>query len=162
MKAPGGTDAAVLIPIFGHPEQPGLVFTERRSDLRRHPGEISFPGGRQDHPAEDLIATAVREAEEEIGLDPGEVVVELGATDAEGHLEPPDAGQVVLSVPSPEALEREAGEVRRVIGQAGTGVEPLVIVVGAAEELREDELAVVLDAAGHSSRAVILRMIRDA
>ena len=75
MKAPGGTDAAVLIPIFGHPEQPGLVFTERRSDLRRHPGEISFPGGRQDNPEENLIATALREAEEEIGLDPGEVEV---------------------------------------------------------------------------------------
>jgi 8-oxo-dGTP pyrophosphatase MutT (NUDIX family) len=78
MKAPGGTDAAVLIPIFGHPEQPGLVFTERRSDLRRHAGEISFPGGRQDDPAEDLIATALREAEEEIGLDPGDVEV-IGA-----------------------------------------------------------------------------------
>ena len=78
MKAPGGTDAAVLIPIFGHPEQPGLVFTERRSDLRRHPGEISFPGGRQDDPAEDLIATALREAEEEIGLDPSDVEV-IGA-----------------------------------------------------------------------------------
>ena len=78
MKAPGGTDAAVLIPIFGHPEQPGLVFTERRSDLRRHAGEISFPGGRQDDPAEDLIATALREAEEEIGLDPADVEV-IGA-----------------------------------------------------------------------------------
>jgi 8-oxo-dGTP pyrophosphatase MutT (NUDIX family) len=63
MQAPGGTDAAVLIAMFGHPEQPGLVFTERRADLRRHPGEISFPGGRQDDPGEDLIATALREAE---------------------------------------------------------------------------------------------------
>jgi 8-oxo-dGTP pyrophosphatase MutT (NUDIX family) len=70
MAAPGGTDAAVLLPLFGHPARPGLVFTERRSDLRRHGGEISFPGGRQDHPEEDLMATAVREAEEEIGLDP--------------------------------------------------------------------------------------------
>jgi 8-oxo-dGTP pyrophosphatase MutT (NUDIX family) len=78
MKASGDTDAAVLLPIFGHPEQPGLVFTERRSDLRRHPGEISFPGGRQDDPREDLIATALREAEEEIGLDPGDVEV-IGA-----------------------------------------------------------------------------------
>ena len=75
MKAPGATDAAVLLPIFGHPEQPGLVFTERRSDLRRHAGEISFPGGRQDDPAEDLVATALREAEEEIGLDPADVEV---------------------------------------------------------------------------------------
>jgi 8-oxo-dGTP pyrophosphatase MutT (NUDIX family) len=44
------------------------VFTERRADLRRHAGEISFPGGRQDHPDEDLRETALREAEEEIGL----------------------------------------------------------------------------------------------
>ncbi|HEV3229964.1 MAG TPA: hypothetical protein VGY97_10850 [Solirubrobacteraceae bacterium] len=92
----------------------------------------------------------------------GDVVVELGPTDAEGTLEPPAAGEVVLSVPSPEALGREAAEVRRVIGRAGTGVEPLVIVVEAAEELREDELASVLEAAGHTSRAVILRIIRDA
>ena len=92
----------------------------------------------------------------------GEVVVEVGPTDAEGVLEAPAAGQVVLSVPSPEALAREASEVRRVIGLAGTGVEPLVVVVEAAEELREDELGAVLDAASHNSRAVILRIMRDA
>jgi hypothetical protein len=60
-----------------------------------------------------------------------------------------------------EALTREAVEVRRVIAQAGTGVEPLVVVVEAAEELREEELRAVLEAAGHTSRAVILRIIRD-
>lgn len=91
----------------------------------------------------------------------GEVVVEAGPTDAEGNLEAGAAGQVVLSVPSPEALEREAGEVHRVIGLAGTGVEPLVVVVEAAEELREEELAAVLDAASHTPRAVILRVVRD-
>jgi hypothetical protein len=91
----------------------------------------------------------------------GEVVVEVGPTDAEGNLEAPAAGQVVLAVPSPETLAREADEVRRVIGRAGTGVEPLVVVVEAAEALRDDELAAVLDAAGHTSRAVILRVIRD-
>src|SRR6266702_4672927 len=91
----------------------------------------------------------------------GEVVVEAAPTDAEGVLEAPAAGQVVLSVPSPEAVEREASEVRRVIGQAGTGVEPLV-VVEAGEELREGELAALLSAASHTSRAVILRIIRDA
>jgi hypothetical protein len=92
----------------------------------------------------------------------GEVVVEVGPTDAKGHLEPPAAGHVVLSLPSAEALEREAGEVRRVIGQAGTGVEPLVVVLEVAEELREDELAAILDAARRTSRGVILRIIRDA
>jgi hypothetical protein len=90
----------------------------------------------------------------------GDVVVVLGSADAQGNLEPPAAGQVVLSLPSPEALKREAGEVRRVIGQAGTGVEPLVVVVEAAEELREDELAAVVQGAKHTSRGVILRVIR--
>jgi hypothetical protein len=91
----------------------------------------------------------------------GEVVVDVGPTDAEGHLEPPAAGQVVLSVPSPEALARDAGEVRRTIAGAGTGTQPLVVVVEAAEELREDELAAVLEAADRTSRSVILRIIRD-
>jgi hypothetical protein len=92
----------------------------------------------------------------------GEVVVEAGPTDAHGHLEPPSAGQVVLTVPSPETLAREAAEVRRVIAGAETGVDPLVVVIEAAEELREDELAAVLDGARQSSRAVILRIVRDA
>jgi len=92
----------------------------------------------------------------------GDVVVVVGAADAKGNLEAPAAGQIVLSLPSPEALTRESVEVRRVIGGAGTGVEPLVIAVDAAEELREDELAAVLAAARHTSRAVILRIIRDA
>jgi hypothetical protein len=105
--------------------------------------------------------------EQQIGLQAlesvasGDVVVEVGPADAHGQLEAPAAGEVVLSLPSPEALERQADEVRRVIEQAGTGVEPLVVVVEAAEELRDDELAALLDAAGHSSRAVILRIIRD-
>jgi 8-oxo-dGTP pyrophosphatase MutT (NUDIX family) len=68
MDAAGGrTEAAVLIPMHGWPENPGLVFTERRSDLRRHASEVSFPGGRRD-PGEELLETALREAEEEIGL----------------------------------------------------------------------------------------------
>jgi 8-oxo-dGTP pyrophosphatase MutT (NUDIX family) len=75
MHAPGATDAAVLVAMYGHPVAPGLVLTERRRDLRRHPGEISFPGGRQDTPEEELLATALRESQEEIGLDPGDVEV---------------------------------------------------------------------------------------
>jgi 8-oxo-dGTP pyrophosphatase MutT (NUDIX family) len=67
LDAHGRTEAAVLVPMHGWPDNPGLVFTERRSDLRRHAGEISFPGGRRDGD-ESLLETALREAEEEIGL----------------------------------------------------------------------------------------------
>ncbi len=70
------TDAAVLLPLYGWPEEPGLVFTERRADLRRHAGEISFPGGRKDEDDADFATTALREAHEEIGLDPS--AVEIG------------------------------------------------------------------------------------
>jgi hypothetical protein len=93
---------------------------------------------------------------------PGDVVATAGPADAEGNLEPPAAGEVVMSVASPEALAREPDEVRRVIAGAGRGAEPLVVVVEAAEEIRSDELAAVLAAAGHTSRGVILRVLRNA
>lgn len=74
LEAHGRNEAAVLIPMHGWPDSPGLVFTERRSDLKRHAGEISFPGGRRDE-GEELIETALREAEEEIGLARGNVEI---------------------------------------------------------------------------------------
>lgn len=77
LDAHGRTEAAVLVPMHGWPDNPGLVFTERRSDLKRHAGEISFPGGRRDE-GEELLDTALREAEEEIGLS-REIVQIVGA-----------------------------------------------------------------------------------
>lgn len=62
------------MPLYGWPVRPGLIFTERRRDLRRHAGEISFPGGRAEA-GETLVECALREAEEEIGLDPAAVEV---------------------------------------------------------------------------------------
>jgi len=70
MDAPGSKEAAVLVALFCRAGEPHAVFTERRGDLRRHAGEISFPGGRQDDADEDLAFTALREAHEEIGLSP--------------------------------------------------------------------------------------------
>jgi 8-oxo-dGTP pyrophosphatase MutT (NUDIX family) len=65
----------VLVPLFlaAADEEPHAVFTRRRGDLRRHAGEISFPGGRRDPEDADLKDTALREAEEEIGLPRSEV-----------------------------------------------------------------------------------------
>ena len=65
----------MLVPLFiaGEVPEPYVVLTKRRGDLRRHAGEISFPGGRKDAEDPDLSATALREAEEEIGLDPSKV-----------------------------------------------------------------------------------------
>jgi 8-oxo-dGTP pyrophosphatase MutT (NUDIX family) len=61
----------VLVPLFLNADgEPSVVLTRRRDDLRRHGGEISFPGGRQDPEDDNLCMTALREAEEEIGLAP--------------------------------------------------------------------------------------------
>ncbi len=91
----------------------------------------------------------------------GRVVLDHFPSDADGRLEAPGAGTVVLSVLSPEAL-RERLEVEDVIGEADTGDEPPVIIVEAAEEVREDELSAVLDAAERAQRVVILRVMADA
>ena len=74
----GRTDAAVLVALYVDGGRLHAVFTKRREDLRRHPGEISFPGGRHDDTDADLEATALRETEEEIGLPPAAVRM-LGA-----------------------------------------------------------------------------------
>jgi 8-oxo-dGTP pyrophosphatase MutT (NUDIX family) len=75
MDVHGRTDAAVLVPLYEDSAgEVHAVFTRRHDDLRRHAGEISFPGGRQD-PGEDLVTTALREAHEEIGLPPGMVEI---------------------------------------------------------------------------------------
>jgi 8-oxo-dGTP pyrophosphatase MutT (NUDIX family) len=60
----------VLVPVYeDRSGERHAVFTRRRDDLRRHAGEISFPGGRRDD-GEELVGTALREAHEEIGLAP--------------------------------------------------------------------------------------------
>jgi 8-oxo-dGTP pyrophosphatase MutT (NUDIX family) len=74
----GRIDAAVLVPLYLADDELHAVFTKRHDDLRRHAGEISFPGGRQDVEEEDLRQTALREAEEEIGL-PADAVRLVGA-----------------------------------------------------------------------------------
>jgi 8-oxo-dGTP pyrophosphatase MutT (NUDIX family) len=78
LQVRGRTDAGVLVALYADRGHLHAVFTKRREDLRRHPGEISFPGGRYEETDSDLLATALREAEEEIGLPRDDVQV-LGA-----------------------------------------------------------------------------------
>jgi 8-oxo-dGTP pyrophosphatase MutT (NUDIX family) len=78
MRTHGRTQSAVLVPVFETDDGLHAVFTKRRDDLKRHAGEISFPGGRKDDTDPDLLATALREAHEEIGLEPAAVEI-LGA-----------------------------------------------------------------------------------
>jgi 8-oxo-dGTP pyrophosphatase MutT (NUDIX family) len=67
--------AAVLVPLFlvGETDELHVVLTRRRAEMRRHAGEIAFPGGRRDPEDQSLAQTALREAEEEIGLAPSGV-----------------------------------------------------------------------------------------
>jgi 8-oxo-dGTP pyrophosphatase MutT (NUDIX family) len=72
--------AAVLVPVIAHPDETTVLLTQRATSLRAHSGQIAFPGGRVDAD-ETALAAALREAEEEIGLD-GEHVRPLGYLDA--------------------------------------------------------------------------------
>jgi len=68
-RANATVPAAVLIAVTDRPD-PGLILTTRREHLRTHAGQIAFPGGRID-PGEDAVAAALREAHEELLLEPG-------------------------------------------------------------------------------------------
>ena len=67
--------AAVLVAIQPRPAGARLILTKRASHLKHHPGQIAFPGGKQDDGDADLEATALREAWEEIGLPPEQVEI---------------------------------------------------------------------------------------
>ena len=72
--SPGAlAEAAVLVPVFLRDGAPQVLMTRRRDDLRLHPGQISFPGGRIETHDPDARAAALREAQEEIGIAPGDV-----------------------------------------------------------------------------------------
>lgn len=107
--------AAVLVPIFRAEGGAHLVLTLRRSDLRRHAGEIAFPGGRRDAADPTLGDTALREAQEEIGLAPTHATPmgELPpvSTFATGYVIHP----FVVSIPAGLAWTLSPREVERVL-----------------------------------------------
>jgi len=67
--------AGVLVPFILRAGQLQIILTKRSSSLKHHPGQIAFPGGKQDAIDTDITATALREADEEIGLAPSNVAV---------------------------------------------------------------------------------------
>lgn len=75
LQVHGNREAAVLVPITGWPEDPKLIFTERNADLKKHAGEISFPGGMSDEGDRNLEWTALRETHEEVSISPDRVEV---------------------------------------------------------------------------------------
>lgn len=69
------TPAAVLVPIVNRAGGLTVLFTQRSEALPDHPGQISFPGGRVDPEDASVVAAALREAQEEVGLSPDNVTV---------------------------------------------------------------------------------------
>lgn len=67
-------EAAVLMPFVDGPE-PELILTVRSADMSTHAGEVAFPGGKRDPGDDNLLATALRESQEEVGLSPDSVEV---------------------------------------------------------------------------------------
>ena len=106
--------AAVLVPLLEKDGEVHVLLTRRREDLRRHAGQVSFPGGRLE-PGEEPLAAALREAEEEVGLDPAQVDV-LGRLDetlvlVSGFRLTP----FVARVPHPFAFAPDPGEVAAIL-----------------------------------------------
>jgi 8-oxo-dGTP pyrophosphatase MutT (NUDIX family) len=101
--------AAVLVAVTNRPE-PGLILTQRSAALRKHPGQIAFPGGRMDPEDADEIAAALREAHEEIALPPDQVDV-IGISDRYHTFTGFDIVPVLGVVPPDLPLHPQEGEV---------------------------------------------------
>ena len=108
-QARGPTPAAVLVPVVDRPE-PTVILTLRPETMRKHAGQISFPGGRIDPGDDGPVAAALREAQEEIGLCPDAVDV-IGTADRYRTITGFEVTPVVGVVPPDLQLEPHPGEV---------------------------------------------------
>ncbi|SEK73952.1 ADP-ribose pyrophosphatase YjhB, NUDIX family [Roseovarius nanhaiticus] len=105
--------AGVLVPLLTTSNGPRILLTQRSSALKQHPGQIAFPGGKQDEGDADVTAAALREAQEEIGLDPSNVEV-LGHLPVHETVTGYVVTPVIARVRAPFTPIPEAGEVAEV------------------------------------------------
>jgi hypothetical protein len=110
-------------------------------------------------PRDSSIDAHLRE-EPPASLADSRVVVEHLSAGPDGRLPRPSAGEIVLTVPSPEALQRDPNEILNVVLAAAEDGGPLVVVVEGAEYLRDDEIGAVLDAAAATKRVLLLRILK--
>ena len=102
--------AAVLLALVDRPQGPSVLLTKRASNLRHHPGQIALPGGKVDATDADITAAALREAQEEVGLDPAAVQV-LGHMPAHETVTGYAMTPVLAHVAAPFAPRPEQAEV---------------------------------------------------
>jgi 8-oxo-dGTP pyrophosphatase MutT (NUDIX family) len=126
-----GVDAAVLVAVTDRAE-PGLILTKRPDTMRKHPGQVAFPGGRVDPADEDLVAAALREAHEEIALEPHHAEL-VGLADPYRTITGFNVTPVLVVVPPDLSLRPNEEEV---------------------EAIFEPPLSFLLDPANHQSRTL--------
>ena len=126
-QAAGVIPAAVLVAVIEHLGEPSVLFTRRTAQLKKHSGQISFPGGRTEPGDPSVEFTALRETHEEIGL-------------------PPEKVEVIARLP--EYFTRTGFRVTPIVGVVQP---PLELVPDAREvdEIFEVPLAFILDSANH-------------
>ena len=116
IEVPGSALAAVLVALFEQRGELHAVFTKRPAHLRLHAGQVSFPGGRHEERDGDLVQTALREAHEEIGLDPASVTLAGALAPTPTVVSDIAIYPVVGVIPPPSAAwSLAAGEVEAVI-----------------------------------------------
>ncbi|WP_219893983.1 CoA pyrophosphatase [Aquisediminimonas profunda] len=124
-------DAAVLVAVTDRSE-PGIILTKRPDTMRKHPGQVAFPGGRVDEADTDIVAAALREAHEEIALPPSAAQL-VGLADRYRTITGFDVTPVIVVVPPDLDLHPNADEVEAIFEA------PLSFVLDAANHMRRSQ-----------------------